>query len=71
MVGAELAAGFFQVHWTVPSYAADEVPPGSAIGFELSKNAAGTQFVRAFYRAQTMDQLRELQPLVASEAHYR
>ncbi len=56
-------AGFFRVHWQVPSYPADDVPPGSALGFELLRDAEGRRFVRAFYRAQTMDQLRTLQPL--------
>lgn len=63
--------GFFRLHWAVPSYPADDVPPGSAIGFELLKGAHGARFVRAFYRAQTMDQLRELRPLTGREASYR
>ncbi|RYD66007.1 MAG: histidine-type phosphatase [Sphingomonadales bacterium] len=50
--------GFFDLHWRVPSYPADDVPPGSALGFELLKDAGGRSYVRAFYRAQTMDQLR-------------
>lgn len=63
--------GFFQLHWKVPSYPADEIPPGSALGFELWSAAGGTHYVRAFYRAQTMDQLRELRPLIGSEAAFR
>jgi 4-phytase/acid phosphatase len=59
--------GFFKVHWAVPSYPADDIPPGSALGFELLKSAQGRRYVRAFYRAQTMDQLRELRPLNARE----
>ncbi|MBW8753140.1 MAG: histidine-type phosphatase [Sphingomonadales bacterium] len=63
--------GFFRLHWAVPSYPADDVPPGSALGFELLKSAKGVRYVRAFYRAQTMDQLRELRPLTGTEAPYR
>jgi hypothetical protein len=36
------------------------------MGFELLKDSGGHAFVRAFYTAQSMDQLRELQPLTAS-----
>lgn len=63
--------GFFDVHWKVPSYPADDVPPGSALGFELLRDAKGARFVRAFYRAQTMDQLRYQKPLVGKEQAFR
>ncbi len=63
--------GFFDLHWQVPSYPADEVPPGSALGFELVSNARGDRYVRAFYRAQTMDQLRNLEPLRSDDALFR
>jgi 4-phytase/acid phosphatase len=63
--------GFFQLHWAVPSYPADDVPPGSAVGFELLKAANGTRYVRAFYRAQTMDQLRNQRSLTGSEGPFR
>ncbi|WP_236634225.1 histidine-type phosphatase [Caulobacter sp. X] len=58
--------GFFRAHFTAADYPRDDPPPGGAMGFELLKNAAGKRYVRAFYTAQTMDQLRELQPLTAS-----
>lgn len=63
--------GFFRVHWHVPSYPADDVPPGSALGFELLRDAKGIRYVRAFYRAQTMDQLRYQRPLTGREGAYR
>src|SRR5690606_29182527 len=63
--------GFFDLHWQVPSYPADEVPPGSALGFELVSNARGDRYVRAFYRAQTMDQLRNLEALGSDDALFR
>lgn len=57
--------GMLDLHWQVPDYPRDDPPPGGAIGFEVLADATGKQFVRAFYRAQTMDQVRELQRLDA------
>ena len=57
--------GMLDLHWQVPSYPADDPPPGGAIGFEVLADASGQQFVHAFYRSQTMDQVRNLQPLDA------
>lgn len=60
--------GLLDLHWKVPSYPRDDPPPGGALGFEVLADASGKQFVRAFYRSQTMDQVRELQPLSAANA---
>ena len=60
--------GFLDLHWKVPSYPRDDPPPGGALGFEVLADAQGNRFVRAFYRSQTMDQVRELQPLTAGNA---
>lgn len=60
--------GFLDLHWKVSSYPRDDPPPGGALGFEVLSDASGKQFVRAFYRSQTMDQVRELQPLTAGNA---
>jgi 4-phytase/acid phosphatase len=60
--------GMLDLHWQMPGYPRDDPPPGGAIGFEVLADAAGQQFVRAFYRAQTMDQVRELQKLDAANA---
>ena len=57
--------GMLDLHWKVGEYPADDPPPGGALGFELLRAAKGGQFVRAFYQAQTMDQLRNLTPLTA------
>jgi 4-phytase/acid phosphatase len=67
---ADLAA-LLDLHWHVPSYPADDVPPGSALGFELRRDKAGNRFVRAFYRAQTMDQLRNQQRIDGTTGPYR
>lgn len=58
--------GFLDLHWAVPGYPRDDPPPGGALGFEVLSDAKGQQFVRAFYRSQTMPQVRELQVLDAS-----
>jgi 4-phytase/acid phosphatase len=58
--------GFFRARFTAADYPRDDPPPGGAMGFELLKAQNGKRYVRAFYTAQTMDQLRELQPLTAS-----
>lgn len=58
--------GFLDAHFTAADYPQDDPPPGGAMGFELLRNAKGEAFVRAFYTAQAMDQLRELQPLTAA-----
>ena len=63
--------GYLKLHWKVPSYPADDVPPGSALGFELVRDGKGSRYVRAFYRAQTMDQLRALAPLTGRSAPFR
>lgn len=57
--------GMLDLHWTVGEYPTDDPPPGGALGFELLKDAKGARFVRAFYQAQTMEQLRNLTPLTA------
>lgn len=60
--------GFLDLHWTVPGYPRDDPPPGGAIGFEVLSDAKGERFVRAFYRSQTMPQVRELQVLSDANA---
>ena len=63
--------GFMRVQWAVPSYPAGDVPPGSAMGFELLRDAKGARYVRAFYRAQTMDQLRYQRSLTGKQGAFR
>jgi len=60
--------GMLDLHWHMPTYPRDNPPPGGALGFEVLKDASGARFVRAFYRAQTMDQIRYLQPLTGDNA---
>lgn len=58
--------GFLGAEFTVADYPRNDPPPGGAMGFELLKAESGKRYVRAFYTAQTMDQLRELRPLTLS-----
>ena len=55
--------GLLDLHWQVPGYAADDPPPGGAILLELLRDRSGRRFVRARFRAQTLDALRTLAPL--------
>jgi 4-phytase/acid phosphatase len=57
--------GMLDLHWQVADYPPDDPPPGGVLGFELVRDASGARFVRAFYEAQSMDQLRSLAPLTA------
>ena len=63
--------GLLGLHWHAASYPADDIPPGGALGFELSRDKAGNQFVRAFFRSQTIDQLRNLQALGDNNPPFR
>jgi len=50
--------GMLGLHWRVPGFAADDPAPGGAVILERLKDGVGNAFVRAYYRAQTLDQLR-------------
>lgn len=62
--------GAMDLHWEVPGYARDDQAINGSVGFELLSDAEGNQFVRAFYMAQGLRQLRELQPLDAQHPAY-
>ena len=63
--------GMLGLHWKVTGYPADNPPPAGGIGFEVLRDAKGARFVRAFYRSQTMDQMRDLTPLDAAHPAFR
>ncbi len=67
---ADLGA-LLDIDWHVASYPADDIPPGGALGFELVHDDAGKRYVRTFFRAQTMDQLRNQIPLTGAEHPFR
>lgn len=53
-------AGMLDLHWQAPGFARDDPPPGGALLFELLRDKAGVHFVRASFRAQSLDQIRGL-----------
>jgi 4-phytase/acid phosphatase len=57
-------AGLLGLHWQLPGYQPDFCTPGGALVFELRQSRrSGEYLVRAFYTAQSFDQLRNLTPL--------
>jgi 4-phytase/acid phosphatase len=63
--------GLLGLRWQAASYPPNNVPPGSALGFELLSDERGRRIVRAFFRSQTMDQLRNLEALNSGNPPYR
>lgn len=61
-------AGLLGLHWALPGYQPDFCAPGGALVFELRQSRRSREFlVRAYYTAQTFDQLRDLTPLTLTE----
>jgi 4-phytase/acid phosphatase len=59
------AAGALGLDWTLDGLV-DGTPPGGALMFELWRSRTGGQFtVRTFYIAQSLEQMRQSQPLTA------
>ncbi|MBN8923205.1 MAG: histidine-type phosphatase [Rhodanobacter sp.] len=57
-------ASVLGVHFTMPSYGKDDPPIGGALGIAIwRKPGDARRHVQVFYQAQTLDQLRTLQPL--------
>lgn len=63
--------GTLDLHWQVASYPADTPPPGGGLAFELLRAPGGQAYVRAVYRSQTMEQMRNLSPLAGDHDAYR
>lgn len=54
-------AGLLRLHWALPGYQPDYCAPGGALVFELRRSRRTRRHVvRAYYTAQTLDQLRNL-----------
>lgn len=61
-------ASLLHLHWLLPGYQQDYAPPGGALVFELRQvRSTGDYIVRAYYTAQTFDQLRNLTPLTTAQ----
>lgn len=52
--------GALGLHWHLPGYAADDPAPGGAIILTVAHDRTGAKAVRAYYRAQSLQQLRKL-----------
>jgi 4-phytase/acid phosphatase len=63
--------GLLDLHWKVPGLARDDPSPGGALIFERLVDAKGQRYVRAVYRSQTIEQIRNLTPLSGTERPYR
>ena len=61
-------AGLLHMHWLLPGYQPDYCAPGGNLVFELRQSrSSGEYIVRAYYTAQTFDQLRNLSALTAEQ----
>lgn len=53
--------------WTLPGYARGNIPPGGSLVIERWRdNASGQRFLRVYFQAQSLDDLRRLQPIDAA-----
>ena len=55
----EAIAGALRLRWLLPGYQINDTPPGGALVFEIYRSSNGP-FVRTFYTAQTLDEMRTL-----------
>jgi 4-phytase/acid phosphatase len=51
------------LRWKLAGYQQDDTPPGGALVFSLWRDGAGKNFVKLRYVAQSLDQMRDAQPL--------
>lgn len=57
-------ASMLRLSWQLPGYQRDDTPPGGALVFELWQQPAnGAHSVRAYYVAQTLEQMRKALPV--------
>ncbi len=56
-------AALLGVHWLLNGYQPDDTPPGGALVFELWQQPSGEDVVRAYYVAQSPEQMRHALPL--------
>jgi 4-phytase/acid phosphatase len=62
-----LIGGALDVHWQGRGFAADDPGPGAALVFELWREPDGSRTVRLRYRSQSLDAIRQLAPLAATD----
>jgi 4-phytase/acid phosphatase len=60
--------GLLRLDWLLPDQTFNATPPGSALVFEVHHSrTTGANTVRVLFVSQTLDQIRNLRPLVGSE----
>jgi 4-phytase/acid phosphatase len=57
-----LIGGALGLHWHTAQFAPDDPPPGGALIFERWRNGAGAYRLQLRFRAQTLDEMRNLAP---------
>lgn len=59
--------GLLHLNWLLPNQPLNATPPGSALVFELHRNAATNRFyLQVYMMSQTLDQMRSKTPLTTS-----
>lgn len=58
------------LNWIVDGHS-DDTPPGGALVFELWQATDGAYSVRVYYTAQTLQQMRQAQPLTSANPPVR
>lgn len=61
--------GLLDLHWQVPGLAQDDPAPGGAIVLERLRGRDGALYLRASYRAQSLEQIRRAAPLGRSQPY--
>lgn len=57
-------ATILRLHWFLPGYQRDDLPPGGALVFEVrAPHGGGEPFVDTYFMTQTLDQMRFARPL--------
>jgi len=60
--------GALDLHWQATGFAKDDPAPGGALIFEKWRDAKGAETVRVRYRAQSLDEIRNLSDMAASDS---
>jgi 4-phytase/acid phosphatase len=60
--------GMLNLHWSFPSYPADDMPAGGTLGFEILTDGAGNYYVRPIYLVMTLDAMHAGLPTVVYKA---
>jgi 4-phytase/acid phosphatase len=60
--------GMLNLHWSFPTYPADDMPAGGTLGFEVLTNGSGIYYVRPIYLVMTLDAMHAGEPTIAYKA---